>query len=124
MLIALFTILFLGSSTTGFLDYLATTEDNIKVVMEKDDRRKAALATVKNMEKRTKARNKQVDKARKEVAASLASDDATVADIDAIWDVYFAAIDDYNKDIVDLRFELRDSITRDEWQQIFVEEQE
>lgn len=124
MLIALFTILFLGDSTTGFLDYLANTEENIKVVMEKDDRRKAALATVNDMNKRTKARNKQVDKVRKELASVLATEDATVADIDAVWDVYFAAIEDYNKDILDLRFELRDSITRDEWEQIFVEGQE
>jgi len=51
MLIAIFTILFLGGGTSGLLDYIAQTEDNIKVVMEKDDRRKAALATVKEMKR-------------------------------------------------------------------------
>ena len=43
MLIALMTILFLGGSTTGLLDFIAQTEDNIKVVLEKDARQKLSL---------------------------------------------------------------------------------
>jgi hypothetical protein len=123
MLIALITILFLGGSTTGLLDYIAQTEDKIKVVMQKDARQKGALATVKEMKKRTKARNKQVDKTRKELSKVLADRDKTMADVDAIWDTYFAEVEAYNRDLLDLRFELRDRITRDEWQQIFSENQ-
>ena len=47
MLIALITILILGGSNTAMLDFIAETQDEVKVVMEKDDRRKAALSTLK-----------------------------------------------------------------------------
>ncbi len=119
MLIALMTILFLGGSTTGLLDFIAQTEDNIKIVMEKDARQKGALATVKEMKKRTKARNKQVNKSRKDLSKVLADPEATGADIDATWDTFYAEVESYNADMLDLRFELRDRLTRDEWQQVF-----
>jgi len=66
MLIALFTVLLLGGSATGMLDYIADTQDTVKVVMEKDDRRKETLDTLKAMKKRTKAHNKMVKRASKE----------------------------------------------------------
>ena len=123
MLIAIFTILFLGGSSTGLLEYTGETEDNIKVVMEKDDRRKAALGNVNDMQKRTKARNKQVKKAQKELSKTLANHDVTMADIDAVWDIYFVEVETYNKDMLELRFELRDRLTREEWQAVFAEDQ-
>ena len=122
MLIALMTILFLGGSTTGLLDFIAQTEDNIKIVMEKDARQKGALATVKEMKKRTKARNKQVNKTRKQLSNLLGDPEATEADIDATWNTFYAEVESYNVDMLDLRFELRDRLTRDEWQQVFSED--
>ncbi|UCH48202.1 MAG: hypothetical protein JSU95_19650 [Betaproteobacteria bacterium] len=119
MLITLMTILILGASSTGLLDYISDTQDQIKIVLQKGERRQEALASVKEMKKRTKARNKQVNKARKEMSKTLARSDATITDIDAVWDVYFAAVAEYNKDMLDLRFTLRDQLTRDEWQQVF-----
>ena len=122
MLIALMTILFLGGSMTGLLDFIAQTEDNIKIVMEKDARQKGALATVKEMKKRTKARNKQVNKSRKELSTLLGDPEATEADIDATWNTFYAEVESYNVDMLDLRFGLRDRLTRDEWQQVFSED--
>ena len=119
MLIALMTILFLGGGTTGLLDFIGGVEGSIEFVMEKDDRRKGALATVKEMKKRTKARNKQVKKSRKELSKVLADPEATEADIDATWETFFAEVESHNADMLDLRFELRDRLTRDEWQQVF-----
>ena len=119
MLIALMTILFLGGSTTGLLDFIAQAEDNIKIVMEKDARQKGALATVKEMKKRTSARNKQVNKSRKELSKLLGDPGATEADIDATWNTFYAEVESYNADMLDLRFELRERLTRDEWQQVF-----
>lgn len=119
MLIALMTILFLGGGTTGLLDFIGGIEDSIEFVMEKDDRRKGALATVKEMKKRTKARNKQVKKSRKELSKVLADPEATEADINATWETFYAEVESYNADMLDLRFELRDRLTRDEWQQVF-----
>ena len=119
MLIALFTILLLGGSSTAMLAYVADTQDAVKTVMAKDERQKAALSTLKAMKKRTNARNKQVRRATKDLNKSLRQDDIDAADIDAIWDGYFSDIDQYNHDMLDLRFELREYINREEWQEIF-----
>jgi len=122
MLIALFTILFLGGSATGMLDFIADTQDTVKVVMEKDDRRKEALATLKAMKKQTNARNKMVKRASKDLSKTLSSDEVSEANIDAVWDTYFSQRAAYNQEMLDLRFQLRDQLTREEWQQVFGEE--
>jgi len=122
MLIALFTILLLGGGSTGILDFIADTQDTVKVVMEKDDRRKEALATLKETKKRTDAHNKMVKGTAKDMNKILSSDDVTDADIDTIWDAYFAQRADYNRDMLDLRFQLKDQMTREEWQQVFAED--
>lgn len=119
MLIALFTILFLGGSSTGLLDYIGEMEDSVKSVMIKDERRKAALSIVSDMEKRTEARNKRVDNLRNELMKTLADPDGTVEDLNATWDVYFEEITAHGEKMIDLRFELRDKLTREEWEQAF-----
>jgi sugar-specific transcriptional regulator TrmB len=122
MLIALFTILLLGGSATGMLDFIADSQDVVKVVMEKDDRRKEVLATLKETKKRTETHNKMVKGASKDMSAILSNDDVTDADIDTIWDAYFAQRAAYNQDMLDLRFQLKDQMTREEWQQVFAED--
>ncbi len=84
-----------------------------------EDRRKEALNTLKAMKKRTDARNKQVEQALKDLRKTLGNDDLDEADIDAIWNEYFAEIDQYDHDTLNLRFELREHISREEWQEIF-----
>ena len=119
MLIALFTILILGGGATGMLDFIADTQDEVKVVMEKDDRQKEALSTLKAMKKRTNAHNKMVKGASKDMSKALSNDEAADADIDTIWDEYFSQRAIYNKEMLELRFQLKDQITREEWQQVF-----
>jgi len=119
MLIALFTIMILGGSSTATLAYIADTQDNVKIVMVKDDRQKDALSTLKAMKKRTNARNKQVRRASKDIAKLLRQENINTADIDAIWTGYFAEIDQYDHDMLDLRWELKEHINREEWQEIF-----
>jgi hypothetical protein len=119
MLIALFTILFLGGSETGMLDYIADTRDTVKVVVEKDDRRKEALGTLKTMKKQAEVRNKMVKRASKDMKKTLSSDEVNDTDIDTIWDEYFAQRATYNLDMLNLRYQLKDQMTREEWQQVF-----
>jgi len=119
MLIALFTVLILGGGSTATLAYIADTQDSVKIVMVKDDRQKEALSTLKAMKKRTNARNKQVRRASKDIAKLLRQENINTADIDAIWTGYFAEIDQYNHDMLDLRWELKEHINREEWQEIF-----
>ena len=119
MLIALFTILLLGGSSTGILDFIADSQDTVKVVMEKDDRRKEALGTLKAMTKQTNAHNKMVKRASKDMSQTLSSDEVTEANIDVVWDAYFSQRAAYNQEMLDLRYRLKDQMTREEWQQVF-----
>jgi hypothetical protein len=119
MLIALFTIMILGGSSSAALAYIADTQDSVRIVMVKDDRQKEALSTLKAMKKRTNARNKQVRRASKDIAKLLRQENINTADIDTIWTGYFAEIDQYNHDMLDLRWELKEHINREEWQEIF-----
>ncbi len=119
MLIALFTILILGGSNTATLDFIAETQDEVKVVMEKDDRRKATLNTLKALKKRANAYNKTVKRAAKDMIIRLSDDEVNYADVDTIWDAYFEQRAAYNHDMLDLRFQLKDQMTREEWQQVF-----
>ena len=119
MLIALFTILLLGGSSTGMLDFIADSQDTVKVVMEKDDRRKEALGTLKAMKKQTNARNKMVKRASKDMSKTLSSDEVTEANIDVVWDAYFSQRAAYDQEMLDLRYQLKDQMTREEWQQVF-----
>ncbi len=119
MLIALLTILILGGSSTGMLDYIADTQDNVKIVMQKDDGRKAALGTLKAMKKRTGAHNKMVRRASKSMNKTLSNEEATDTDFDTIWDEYFSQRASYSRDMLDLRYQLKDQLTREEWQQVF-----
>lgn len=102
------------------LAYIADTQDSVKIVMTKDDRRKAALSTLKAMKKRTDARNKEVTRATKNLNKALEQDDTDTENIDAIWDGYFAEVDQYDHDMLDLRFELKEHINREEWKEFFL----
>jgi len=119
MLIALFTILILGGSNTGVLNFIADTQDTVKVVMDTDDRRKGVLATLKETKKRTDAHNKMVKRTSKDMNKILSSDEVTDDDIETIWEAYFAQRASYNQDMLDLRFQLKDQMTREEWKQVF-----
>ncbi len=119
MLIALFTIMILGGSSTAALAYIADTRDSVKTVMVKDERQKAALSTLKAMKKRTNARNKHVKRTSKDLNKALGQEDINTAEIDAIWTEHFAEIDQYKHDILDLRWQLKEHVNRQDWQEIF-----
>lgn len=119
MLIALITILLLGGGDTGMLDFIANTQDEVKVVMEKDDRQKEVLATLKTMEKLTDGHNKMVKGASKDLSNALSNAEVTDAEVDTVWDAYFSQRADYNQEMLDLRFQLKDQMTREEWNEVF-----
>ena len=119
MLTVLLITLLFGGGSTALLAYIADAQDSVKVVMVKDERQKEALSTLKAIKKRTNARNKEVKRATKDLNKALGQDDINSADIDAIWAGYFAEIDQYDHDMLDLRFELKEHINREEWKEIF-----
>ena len=119
MLIALITMLLLGGSSTSVLNFIADTTDNVKIVMPKGEAQKAALGTLKAMKKRTSAHNKIVSKTAKEISKTLGDHEASVDDVQAIWATYYAEVHNRNSDMLDLRFELKEHISREEWQRVF-----
>ena len=122
MLIALLTILILGGSSSVFLDYIADSKDAIKTVMIKDRVQKEALDILNTMKKRSNSHNKEIRKTIKEFGKHLEGRDDNAAEIAAIGDRHFENIVLYNSDILDLRFELKEHVSREEWAQIFPEE--
>ena len=119
MLILLYALLFGGGGTSGTLDFIADAQDQVKVVMERGDRQKEARDMLKAMEKRSSQQNKVISNTQKDLKRVLADSDATEEDIDTIWYRYFAQRAAYNRDILDLRYQLQDHLTRDEWEQLF-----
>jgi hypothetical protein len=125
MLIALITILFLGSSgDSAVLDYIADTRKSVKTVIVDDERRKEVTSTLKTMKNRTSGRAKSARQVAKQLKSALAEHDASEANINAAWDDYFAMTDAYNNDMIDLRFELKEQLSREEWQELFSQPEE
>ena len=87
--------------------------------MERGERRSEALAILKDMKKRTESRNKVVSNAAEDLSEVLQQQQVSDSDIDTVWYRYFAQREAYNKDMLDLRFRLREQLTREEWEQVF-----
>jgi hypothetical protein len=119
MLIALFLMLLLGGTPSGMLVELSLIQENIKEVVAKDDRQNAAGDVVKKMETRTKALKTHVEKDAKRLGEALSDHDFPTVEIDKMWSKYHALTLNYRLRMVDLRFELKEHITREEWQEIF-----
>jgi len=120
MLIILMVVLLLGGSVTNsLLDYIADGRDAAKAVIVEDDRRKDVLETFKQLRKRTEVQQEQVKSHGKQLVSVLASAGLQSADMDKAWWMYFERVDAYNVDMLDLRYELREQLTRDEWERIF-----
>jgi hypothetical protein len=119
MLIALFTILLLGGTPSGLLVEISDTQDSVKLVMQKNDERKATLGVLKQMEKATKAQNKLVGKSSKQLVKALADHDFNASEIDRMWARYHETRGNFQLEMIDLRFELKDRISREEWAEIF-----
>ena len=65
------------------------------------------------------AHNKMVKGTSKNMNKTLSSDEVTNADIDTVWDGYFEQRAAYNQEMLDLRYQLKDQLTREEWRQVF-----
>ena len=120
MIVALLSLLFLGGgSGSEILAVLHDTKAEVKEVVVDDERKKAALATLKSMKARSKKLGKETKKLTKELDKVFKQDDPDVDDVDEIWGRHFEEVDRYNRDMIELRFELRAALTQEEWETIF-----
>ena len=120
MLVALFGLLFLGGGIDTYLEQrLDTLEKSAKTEVVDVERRDDAEAVLKEMQKRLKARAKGVDKGRDALGDLIKDHDATDAELEAVWDGVIAEVDSFNRDMIALRFDLKEHVTREEWAQLF-----
>jgi len=120
MLIAIYTIFFLGGGGTfGPMNFIDEALGNTKAAIVDDDRRKDATASLKTMKARTKQHTKAIKGLSKEFDSSMGEHEFADEGIDATWDKFFDLNSEYTRDIVEIRFELRDQVTREEWELMF-----
>lgn len=118
MLVALLAVLLMGGGNTGMLDFIANSETTIKEVLDKGDRKRGILSITKEMKQLVKNHNKSLKNDFKVIQKSIADE----AEIESQWEQYFARRVGYNQQMLDLRFQLRDQLTREEWMQVFTGE--
>ena len=120
MLIALLTILFLGGDIEdAVMDYAKLTRAAIDEVVVDDAQRDEARATLKEIEKLSKDHSKSNRKTFERLLTDMAEPEMQDEAIDAIWSEYHRSVNVYNEKRIDLRFELRDALSREQWQQLF-----
>lgn len=119
MLIALFTIYFLGGGSGAMLDYIADIKDSVEIVMAEGERQDEALTVLKAMKKKATEHYKKVKQTAKGLEKTFRNHESTAGQIDALWAKHYATLDRYNDDMLDLRFKLKEHINREEWEAIF-----
>ena len=117
MLITILTILFFsgGSSTMGLLYDFGDMKKLVKTHVVDEERRDAALDVVKEFKARGKAENKSINALSKQVKKSLADNEGVDAQVDYLGQEFLDNTQVYYKDMLDLRFALREHFTREEW---------
>jgi len=120
MLIALYTIFVLsGGGAFGTMVFIDEALGNTKSAIVDSDRRKEATASLKSMKTRTKQYTKAIKGISKEMDSSMSEHKLTDEAIDAIWDHVFDLNSEYSRDFVEIRFQLRDQVAREEWELMF-----
>ena len=118
MLIAIYLFL-VGGSSFAILDYIEEKEDLVVTVVMDNARKKSSLVIIKKMTSRAKEFHKQRGTSKKQ-AKKLMAKNPDVDVIDSVIATHFERYKQYNTEMLDLRFELKDQITEKEWQEIFV----
>lgn len=89
------------------------------MVMEASDERNAALSTLKQMETLTKRRDKSIKKIQKQMIATIAIHGHEIDDLDQLWTEYRGTRSIFNNEFLELRFELKEHISREDWAKLF-----
>ena len=120
MIAALITILILGGGVeSAVLDYVKYIRGTVADVVADDDRKAEARSILDDAKKLTKDHARTNETAFESLLAETGSIDADVTTIESLWEDHHQAVKNYNEQMIDLRFRLRDTLTRDEWEALF-----
>jgi hypothetical protein len=106
-------LLFGGGVEDTVMDYIKETKGVVSDVVEDKSRLADVNATLSEMKKRSKQQNNSAKQAFKALQGEMAEHDINAADIDAMFDNHLASLNEYNIDMIDLRFQLRDQLSRE-----------
>ena len=120
MLIAtLIALLFLGSGANMMLDGIDQMKDNIKDAIVEESARKAALDVVGKLENTAKDYSKADSDDEKELLKLIQRYETTTADLQKNMDASFDRRIQYQQEMLALRFELKDKMSREQWSKVF-----
>jgi len=120
MLIAtLVALLFLGSGANMMLDGIDQMKDNIKAEVVDESASKAALDVVKQLEDTAKDYSKADGKDEKELFKLIQQYETTTADLQKNLDASYQQRLQYQKEMLALRFELKDNLSLEQWHKVF-----
>ena len=123
MLVTILTILFFagGSSSMGLLYDFGDMKKLVKTHVVDEERRDAALDVVKEFKARGKAENKNISALSKRVKKSLADNEGVDSQTQYLGGEFLDSTRVYYKDLLDLRFELHQHVTREEWSAFYAD---
>lgn len=111
----------LSGGSPAFFDFISDRIDDVKAVMVNGDQQKEAINILKLMEARAEEHQKFVNEIDEELLKLIESRKTQLTEINAMGDRNFDNIALYSSDILDLRYQLKEHVTREEWAQIFIE---
>jgi hypothetical protein len=120
MLIAtLIALLFLGSGTNMMLDGIDQMKDNIIDTIADESARKAALDVVEKLEDTANDYAEADSDDENELLQLIQQYETTTADLQKNMDASFDRRIQYQQEMLALRFELKDKLSREQWDKVF-----
>jgi len=120
MLIALFTLLFLGGGGNSYvLGQIDVLTGNVKAVVQGEDRRKQAVELLKELEDDAKDYQKRQKKHAEDLEKLTESRTFDAAAVDAIWEAMFRDMESFHALSLSRRQELKSVVNRNEWSRVF-----
>ena len=120
MLAAIITILILGGGGAfGPMVFIDEARDNVENVITDEEQLKAVRADLKAMKGRAKDYSKAMNKLTKDYRKEFGDHDIQGDTMDAYWGQLLSLNETYSKDLTAMRFDLRDQMTREQWEALF-----
>lgn len=125
ILIILFGSMFLGgaASVTTFVEGSSTKDVKkaIKKIVPDETRKDELLTLIKQWDKQHKKTRKQVKKEQKALLKVLTSYDGSRDQVQHAADILNESIDDEDKVFLDLKYSMREKLTKEEWEQFWLQ---
>lgn len=125
ILIILFGSMFLGgaASVTTFVEGSSTKDVKkaIKKIVPDETRKDEILTLIKQWDKKHKKTRKQVKKEQKSLLKVLTSYDGNREQMQQVADILNESIDREDRVFLDLKYSMREKLTKEEWEQFWLQ---